>query len=312
MSFLMIFAFVLYAWSTRQVGVVVLIFALQAVIYTELVHVHISEARERSMTGFSSLYFYWFGVAAFFFYSRIILPYVSSALTGEPVPRGGRGLSLNPSTVPPRLEGTKWRALAFWVTRWLVEKHVPISFALYCVGLVLFVVSLRRRRNFRYQFSQFAYCHIALLVVVGQSTLLVANAFSGLLWVLLPTGMVIANDCFAYLAGERLFAGLFFAAPLFPKTSEPPPPLHATTTHTRARAPLRHLPPTHTHPTRRILWAHPPHPPLPQKNCGGLPGWGSGHPGLLPALHLVGADGGGAGVEVPHGVPRAAGPGPEH
>ncbi len=305
MSFLMIFAFVLYAWSTRQVGVVVLIFALQAVIYTELVHVHISEARERSMTGFSSLYFYWFGVAAFFFYSRIILPYVSSALTGEPVPRGGRGAGLssplNPSSVPPRLEGTKWRALAFWVTRWLVEKHVPISFALYCAGLVLFVVSLRRRRNFRYQFSQFAYCHIALLVVVGQSTLLVANAFSGLLWVLLPTGMVIANDCFAYLAGEQTFPCFSSCCPFRPKRQRPPF-FSCTQTHTH----------THTHTHRRILWAHPPHPPLPQEDRGGLPGWGRGHPGVFPALYLVGADGGGAWVEVPHGVPRAEGPGPEH
>jgi len=203
MAFVMIFAFIYYCWLTRQLGVVLLIFLLQALVYTELVHVHVSEARERSTPGFSGLYFYWFGVAAFFMYSRVILPYVTSALTGEPVPRGrgGKNTTTLSAALPPKLEGTSWRALAHWVTRWLVEKHVPISFALYCVGLVLFVVSLRRRRNFRYQFSQLAYCHVALLVVVGQSTLLVANAFSGLLWVLLPTGMVITNDSFAYLAG---------------------------------------------------------------------------------------------------------------
>ena len=195
----MVLAFVGYCWATRQLGVVALVFALQAVMYNELVHVAVVEAQEAQTPGFSSLYYYWFGVAAFFMYARVLRPYVG--------PGEGSAAAAAAAASPPSLAAVP--ALALQGVRWLVEKHVPVAFALYCVGVVLFVVSLRHRRNFRYQFAQLAYCHVALLAVVGQSTLLAANAFEGLIWVLLPTGLIIVNDSFAYLAGA-------WRAPLLP------------------------------------------------------------------------------------------------
>ena len=45
-----------------------------------------------------------------------------------------------------------------------------------------FVLSLGSRKLYLYQFSQFGFCHMALLVIVGQSTLLAANVFSGFMW----------------------------------------------------------------------------------------------------------------------------------
>jgi hypothetical protein len=47
---------------------------------------------------------------------------------------------------------------------------------------VAFVLSLGSRKLFLYQFSQFGYCHMALLLVVGQSTLLAANVMNGFMW----------------------------------------------------------------------------------------------------------------------------------
>jgi hypothetical protein len=49
-------------------------------------------------------------------------------------------------------------------------------------GFVAFVLSLGSRSLYMYQFSQFGYCHMALLVVVGQSTFLAANVFAGFIW----------------------------------------------------------------------------------------------------------------------------------
>jgi phosphatidate cytidylyltransferase len=186
----MVVAFVSYCWATRQLGVVALIFVLQAFIYSELVHVALVDAREAQTPGFFALYYYWFGVAAFFMYARVLKPYVNGE-SGDEAPQ----------------------SLVLRGLRWLVLKHVPVSFALYCVGIVLFVISLRLRRNFRYQFAQLAYCHMALLAVVGQSTLLAANAFAGLIWVLLPTGLIIVNDSFAYLAGAWGVCVIAFPCP---------------------------------------------------------------------------------------------------
>lgn len=71
----------------------------------------------------------------------------------------------------------------------------------WCAGIVGFVMSLKKRKLYRYQFKQFAFCHMALIVVVFQSTFLAENVFNGLLWFTLPCGMVVCNDCFAYIFG---------------------------------------------------------------------------------------------------------------
>lgn len=103
-------------------------------------------------------------------------------------------------------------------------------------GIMAFVGSLKKRKLYRYQFKQFAYCHMALLVVVVQSTYLAANVFNGLIWYepegkegggsadlhthnarslltltlspharhsrfVLPCSMVVCNDCTAYIFG---------------------------------------------------------------------------------------------------------------
>mmetsp|Transcript_2725 Transcript_2725/g.8303 ORF Transcript_2725/g.8303 Transcript_2725/m.8303 type:complete len:303 (-) Transcript_2725:275-1183(-) len=74
------------------------------------------------------------------------------------------------------------------------------TFMLYAFGLVLFVWSLKKR-HYKYQFKQFAYCHVTLLVIVVQSSFLVSNMFKGLIWFLLPCSLVICNDIWAYIFG---------------------------------------------------------------------------------------------------------------
>lgn len=123
---------------------------------------------------------------------------ISATASGGP---GGLGDSLSSAggvavRAYPSLLTVPLRLVALSITQF-----VPIAFALYTVGFVAFVISLRQRRNFRYQFSQFAYCHIALAVVVVQSTCLISNAYRGLLWFLLPCGLVVVNDSFAYITG---------------------------------------------------------------------------------------------------------------
>lgn len=86
----------------------------------------------------------------------------------------------------------------------ILRNHVIISFMLYCAGFIGFVVSLRKKKLYRYQFSQFAYCHVALFMVVWQSTFLVANVFQGLIWMVLPASLVVCNDIFAYVFGRLM------------------------------------------------------------------------------------------------------------
>jgi len=82
--------------------------------------------------------------------------------------------------------------------------HIPyhsfISFALYMMGVVVFVLSLESG-YYKYQFEMFAWVQLTLFLIVVQSTVIVVNMFSGLIWFILPALLIISNDTFAYIFG---------------------------------------------------------------------------------------------------------------
>merc|ERR1712110_1090148 len=82
----------------------------------------------------------------------------------------------------------------------LVKYHRLISFSMYIIGFVWFVLSLVKKYYLR-QFSLFAWTHVALLCVVTQSYLIIQNMFQGLIWFIMPIMMVIINDVMAYMFG---------------------------------------------------------------------------------------------------------------
>ena len=82
----------------------------------------------------------------------------------------------------------------------LVKYHRLISFSMYIMGFVWFVLSLVKKYYLR-QFSLFAWTHVALLCVVTQSYLIIQNMFQGLIWFIMPIMMVVINDVMAYMWG---------------------------------------------------------------------------------------------------------------
>ncbi|EEB20080.1 Phosphatidate cytidylyltransferase, photoreceptor-specific, putative [Pediculus humanus corporis] len=84
--------------------------------------------------------------------------------------------------------------------RFLITYHRFISFSLYIVGFVWFVLSLVKKYYMK-QFSLFAWTHVALLIVVTQSYLIMQNIFQGLIWFIIPVSMIVCNDVWAYIFG---------------------------------------------------------------------------------------------------------------
>eukprot|EP00386_Alphamonas_edax_P004893 GDKI01015400.1.p1 GENE.GDKI01015400.1~~GDKI01015400.1.p1 ORF type:complete len:528 (+),score=110.82 GDKI01015400.1:117-1586(+) len=84
--------------------------------------------------------------------------------------------------------------------RYVLNYNSFLTFIAAVFGFVLFVLSLRKY-TLRYQFRQLAWIVVTLLVVVVQSSSQIANIYSGLIWFLLPTSLVIVNDIFAYIFG---------------------------------------------------------------------------------------------------------------
>jgi len=67
-------------------------------------------------------------------------------------------------------------------------------------GFVFFVGSLQKG-HYRFQFTQFAWTHLALFLIVVQAHFVVNNVFEGMIWFFLPVSLVITNDIFAYVCG---------------------------------------------------------------------------------------------------------------
>ncbi|TIA03699.1 phosphatidate cytidylyltransferase [Aureobasidium pullulans] len=78
--------------------------------------------------------------------------------------------------------------------------HRFISFMLYVMGFVFFVVSLEKG-HYKFQFQQFAWTHMALYLIVVQAHFIMNNIFEGMIWFFLPAALVITNDIFAYICG---------------------------------------------------------------------------------------------------------------
>ena len=69
-----------------------------------------------------------------------------------------------------------------------------------CLGLISFVLSLKKG-FYKYQFKQLAWCLVIIVIVVGQSSLAIANLLDGLVWLVIPAFCIVTNDIMAYMCG---------------------------------------------------------------------------------------------------------------
>ncbi|XP_068665387.1 phosphatidate cytidylyltransferase 1-like [Aristolochia californica] len=82
----------------------------------------------------------------------------------------------------------------------LIKYQMFICYFLYIAGFVWFILTLKKKM-YKYQFSQYAWTHMILLVVFVQSSFTVANIFEGIFWFLLPASLIVINDIAAYIFG---------------------------------------------------------------------------------------------------------------
>lgn len=90
--------------------------------------------------------------------------------------------------------------LNYRVLTFIAGNHKFISYCLFVLGFIIFVCSLRKG-FLKFQFASLCITHMVLLLVVFQAHLIINNVLNGLIWFLLPCGLVIVNDIFAYLCG---------------------------------------------------------------------------------------------------------------
>ncbi|XP_054262196.1 phosphatidate cytidylyltransferase, photoreceptor-specific isoform X1 [Macrosteles quadrilineatus] len=168
-TFLMIGAFCLIIYG-GPLALMVTTLIVQVKCFEEIINIGYTVYRIHGLPWFRSLSWYFLIASNYFFYGESLVDYF--------------GVVINQTDY----------------LRVLVTYHRFISFCLYVVGFVWFVLSLVNKYYMK-QFSLFAWTHVALLIVVTQSYLIIQNIFEGLIWFIVPVSMVVCNDVWAYLFG---------------------------------------------------------------------------------------------------------------
>lgn len=85
--------------------------------------------------------------------------------------------------------------------KFLAVYHRFLSFLIYFFGVIWFVLSLKKKYD-KWQFTLLAWTHVALLVIVTSSCMIIKTVFEGFIWVIVSVTGVACNDIAAYLCGK--------------------------------------------------------------------------------------------------------------
>ncbi|RDW69250.1 phosphatidate cytidylyltransferase [Coleophoma cylindrospora] len=168
-TFVMIGAF-FGAMFMGHLYIIAIVTAVQIISFKEVIAIANVPSRARRLKFTKALNWYWLSTTMYFLYGESVIYYFKHIVLVDKV------------------------LLPF------ATHHRFISFMLYVIGFVFFVASLQAG-HYRFQFTQFAWTHMALYLIVVQAHFIMNNVFEGMIWFFLPVSLVICNDIFAYLCG---------------------------------------------------------------------------------------------------------------
>lgn len=157
--------------AAGHIWIILFLTVVQIMIFNEILAIAAVPARENQIPWFKAINWYFLATTLYFAYGETIIYYFKHIVLIDAL------------------------LLPF------ATHHRFISFILYIMGFVWFVGSLQKGQ-YRFQFSQFSFTHMTLILVVGQAHFIINNLLEGIYWFLIPASLVIANDCFAYICGK--------------------------------------------------------------------------------------------------------------
>ncbi|KAG8627152.1 hypothetical protein KVT40_004635 [Elsinoe batatas] len=153
-----------------HIYIIIIVTAVQIISFKEVIAISNVPSRARRLRFTKSLNWYFLGSTMYFLYGESVIYYFKHIILVDKV------------------------LLPF------ATHHRFISFMLYIIGFVFFVISLEKG-HYKFQFTQFAWTHMALYLIVVQAHFIMNNIFEGMIWFFLPVSLVITNDIFAYICG---------------------------------------------------------------------------------------------------------------
>ncbi|KAK8952927.1 Phosphatidate cytidylyltransferase [Platanthera guangdongensis] len=132
-----------------------LVVLIQFLMANELFNLHRRANADKKLPGFRNLNWYFFCTAMLFTYGRFLSQHLVNTITTN--------------------------KMLYQLVSWIVKYQMFICYSLYIAGFVWFIVTLKKRM-YQYQFIQYAWTHMILLMVFAQSSFTVANIFEGIFW----------------------------------------------------------------------------------------------------------------------------------
>lgn len=129
---------------------------------------------DSDLPGFRQLHWYFYFTAMLFVYGRILSQRLVNTVTSD--------------------------KFLYQLVGRFNKYHMFACYFLYTAGFMWFILTLKKKR-YKYQFGQYAWTHMILIVVFTQSSFTVANIFEGIFWFLLPASLIVINDIAAYIVG---------------------------------------------------------------------------------------------------------------
>ncbi|KAK1576581.1 hypothetical protein Q3G72_015089 [Acer saccharum] len=169
----MIGGFVLIVYM-GHLYITAMVVVIQIFMARELFNLLRKAHEERDLPGFRLLNWHFFFTAMLFVYGRILSQRLVNTVTPD--------------------------KFLFQLVSNLIKYHMAICYFLYISGFVWFILTLKKKM-YKYQFGQYAWTHMILIVVFTQSSFTVASIFEGIFWFLLPASLIVINDIAAYVFG---------------------------------------------------------------------------------------------------------------
>ncbi|XP_023003810.1 phosphatidate cytidylyltransferase 2-like [Cucurbita maxima] len=165
------FALIIYFGHLYITAMVVVI---QVFMAKELFNLLRKAREDTRLPGFRLLNWHFFFTAMLFVYGRILSQRLVNTVTSD--------------------------KFLYQLVSSLIKYHMVICYSLYIAGFMWFILTLKKKM-YKYQFGQYAWTHMILIVVFTQSSFTVANIFEGIIWFLLPASLIVINDIAAYIVG---------------------------------------------------------------------------------------------------------------
>lgn len=169
-----------------HIYMMIIVTAVQIISFKEVIAISNVPSRARSLRFTKTLNWYFLGSTMYFLYGESVIYYFKHIVLVDKV-------------LLPFATHHRFISFMLYVMGMCYQQDKP-CWALTIAGFVFFVGSLQKG-HYKFQFTQFAWTHMALYLIVVQAHFIMNNIFEGMIWFFLPVSLVITNDIFAYICG---------------------------------------------------------------------------------------------------------------